>query len=33
MSDENAPTTKEWCTVPMTNYTCYYDNKGNGSPM
>jgi hypothetical protein len=31
-SDPNAQTTKEWCTISITNYTCYFDNLGNGTP-
>jgi hypothetical protein len=32
-SDANAQDTKKWCTIQITNYACYYDNEGNGSPM
>jgi hypothetical protein len=31
-SDPNATITKVWCSLPITNYICYFDNIGNGTP-
>jgi hypothetical protein len=33
MTAPEGPAIKGWCSEPITNYTCYYDNQGNGTPF